>query len=111
MVPALVAPLAKGAASLVGWESAKRALGGIAPKAKGLVDDLTGWIGRNPASAAKGGGILGGIGVGGWSISSALSSVGIDDNQLQLVVTGGLVLGGIAAIGQLVDWQIGGGGS
>lgn len=111
-LPALLAPVAsfagKSLASLGIWKAGSGALSKIGPKVRGAVDDLTGWIGKNPGTAAKGGGLLGGIGLGGWSISSTLSSVGIEDGQLQLVVTAGLGLLGIAAVGQLLDVQIGG---
>lgn len=107
--PAVASFGAKTLASLGIWKGGSAALSKIGPKVRGVVDDAAGWIGRNPGSAAKGGGILGGIGIGGWSLSNALSSVGIEDNQVQLIVTAGLGLAAVAAVGQLLDIQIGGG--
>jgi len=109
VLPAVGVFVARTLASLGVWKAGSGVLSKIVPKARGVIGYAVKWVQGNPAAAAKGGSILGGIGIGGWSISSALSSVGIDDNQLQLVITAGFALAAVAAVGQLLDIQIGGG--
>jgi hypothetical protein len=113
MVPALLAPVAsfvgKSLASLGIWKAGSGLLSKIVPKARGLFDDAVRWVKGNPAPAAKiglGGGVVAGV----WStISGVLDGLGIRDGQLQIIVIGGLALAAVAAVGQLLDVQIGGG--
>jgi len=99
MVPAL-APIISGGIKTIAsaglFEGARRALPKLASKAKG-------WIGKNPGKAAKSGGIIGGIGIGGKTISDYLEQVGIEDNQIQAAISIGLVIAAVAAVGQLFD--------
>lgn len=104
MVPAILAPLAKGAASLVGWEAGKRTLSGLLPKAKGALNSAKSWIGNNLGRAGFG---AGGV-AGGFGISSLLDTLGIESNQLRMLATAGVVIGAIYAVGQLFDIQLGG---
>jgi L-aminopeptidase/D-esterase-like protein len=107
MVPALVAPLAKGAASLVGWEAGKRSLSKIVPKARGALNNAKNWVNNNLGRAGFGaGGTAGGL-LGGFGLSSIFDTLGIQDGRLRLLTSAAVVIGVIYAIGQLFDVQVG----
>jgi len=108
MVPALLAPLAKGAASLVGWEGAKRALPQLGSRLRGIGSKVSGWLGRNTGRAGAGaGGVIGG-GIGGFGLSEIFDRLGIEDSRLQKLSIVAVVIGAVIAIGQLVNINVGG---
>jgi hypothetical protein len=103
-LPAIASFAGKSLASLGIWQGGKAAFRGLKNQAAKVVP----FIKRNPAAAAKAGGAAGVLGGAYATISDGLSAVGIESNQLQLVITGGLALAAVAAVGQLFDIQLGG---
>lgn len=109
MVPALLAPLASGAASLVGWQSAKAVLPKIGSRLRGIGSRVSGWLGRNTGRAGAGaGGVIGG-GIGGFGLSEIFDRLGIEDSRLQKLSIVAVVIGAVIAFGQVVQFNIGGG--
>ena len=107
-IPAIASFAGKSLASLGVWKAGSGALSKIGPKLKGAASKVGNWVKNNPLTAAKGG-AAGGVFGGAWvTISDTLSAVGIKDGQLQIAVAGGLVLAAVAAVGQLLDVQVGG---
>lgn len=106
-LPAIASFAGKSLTSLGIWQGGKAAFRGLKNKLGGVLP----FIKQNPGAAgsiAKGGGILGGLGIAGMTISDAFSAVGIEDGQVRLGILLVAGLGGIAALGSLFDIQLGG---
>ena len=100
----LVAPLAKGAAGLVGWTGAKRSAPAVTSRLRNAGSRLSGWLGRNTGRTGAGA-----IGVGGgFGLSSIMDQLGIEDDRLRVATAVGVIVVVVYSVGQLVDINLGG---